>query len=155
MPWMTTFVCQNVKFRTDERPGSPCADCAEWSSVNISVHELGVETPWLLVEKSEDKDRSVRPIIFRAMRVGWRISCDEQTMTITMQGDEIEALTAGHQKLRFEKAADFWSLMYQISTSRLREYTAQSAGGRTQAESRQIWSTKRIELYTVPMNVGR
>ena len=39
-----------------------------------------------------------------------------------MHGDEVETLTAGNQKLRFDKVADFWWLVYQISISRLHNY---------------------------------
>ena len=46
----------------------------------------------------------------------------KQTMTITMHGNEFETLTAGNQKLRFAKVADFWWLVYQISISRLHDY---------------------------------
>ena len=50
-------------------------------------------------------------------------------MTITMQGHEVETLTSGNHKLRFESVTDFWSLLYQITLSRLRDYTAQQAVG--------------------------
>ncbi|KAI1782447.1 hypothetical protein LXA43DRAFT_1068778 [Ganoderma leucocontextum] len=115
MPWRTFFVCEDVKFYASELPGSPSDDsgCTNWP-VKILVLDLGVETPWLMVEKCAPNV----PIVFRALRKGWKISSDEDDLTITMRPEGEETLTMSDQTLCFEKETDFWLLMYHIMLSR-------------------------------------
>ncbi|KAI1789221.1 hypothetical protein LXA43DRAFT_1096518 [Ganoderma leucocontextum] len=124
MPFVTILSYDDVKFSTTDRLGSPdvtqTGSGDHWLSVKVSVQEIGLIDRWMMVEVNGGTPPNL-PLIHRALCDSWVLSCDEVALTMVLCSQDAETLTTVTQKLRFNKSSDFWSFLFQLSLSRVRE----------------------------------
>ncbi|KAI1785499.1 hypothetical protein LXA43DRAFT_1100184 [Ganoderma leucocontextum] len=126
MPFSTVFSCDDVQFTTTPRLGLTGGH-DNWQSVKISVQEMGLSNRWIYVE-SKGSPPPAPPVLHMALSEGWDLTCDECAMTLVLQGEDADTRAMVTQKLRFDKATDFWAFIFQVSLSCVREYTDRRAG---------------------------
>ncbi|PIL33115.1 hypothetical protein GSI_04564 [Ganoderma sinense ZZ0214-1] len=133
MAWSTVFSFDSATFSTTDGLTLPTQTQVDnWSSAKVSVHDLGASGRWLMIELG-----NAAPTVFRAITEAWKVSvsCDEDTMTVTMHGADAGALTRTTQKLRFNQAKEFWMFVSHIAVARAQEYAGVSAGASVEGVS--------------------
>ncbi|KAH9854426.1 hypothetical protein C2E23DRAFT_858563 [Lenzites betulinus] len=117
MGWRTYFRCDRVEVTTarDIRDNAVVVDL--WKPARLFLSESLEQTRWLLVTVEGDR---FSPAIWHAIKDGWSIICDEETLTVIMHGlggVGCEVLT--RDKLRFTTPKDFWGFIAHYSLGRV------------------------------------
>ncbi|KAI0359116.1 hypothetical protein OH77DRAFT_1420671 [Trametes cingulata] len=120
MLWPTYFSCDCAEYNSYEYGGGQASTADIWRPVRVSICEVTANNRWLIVIAEAE----AQPVVWRVIKDDWSLTCDEQTLSLSMQRTDSSTAVTTVQTIRFRHRHEFWSLVGNMSFARLRTYSA-------------------------------